>query len=502
MPARGASSLTTAFGNFAASVSGYSTYQLTDFGLAAGAYGLSLSGVRSVTLNAASGSGAHSFTLANWSGNAALNGAGSNNTFTNVPGPNTGGVSDVLSDSSLQVTGALQQTTGLSDIQTANLVGGKGTNSFDISSWTGGGSLTGPQSTANTLSATNDITLFTFADTLFQRTSHGDITLSGIQTANLTGGASANTFTATGWSGNANLDGKGGSDIYNLTVTGSGTGTVNVTDTGATGTDTLNVTANVPASKSTLVNSTGVRVGTQRVNYGTSGIEVLNVIGGTGGLTFNVQSTSASVSTTKVQTTGISNVINVGSTAGVTPASAGVVNTIVGAQSRRWRARYRQYRRHGRQLGADRRSYGHATDRAGPGSQGITYSGLALLNISLGAGLNTFNVQSTTNGTSTTVNAGAGNDTVNVLTTSSPLTVNTQAGTDTVNVSSNAPTNTGDIVGDCRSADDQRRQRHSHGQPQRHRQRRGDHQHADRLGVDIDRLWRERQPELCVAGGA
>ncbi len=109
-------------------------------------------------------------------------------------------------------------------------------------------------------------------------------------------------------------------------MTGIGTGIVNVANTGSTSADidTLNVTAD----RTTLVTSTTVRVGTQHANYTNSGIDVLNVIGGTGNLTFNVQSTSASVSTTTVRTTGNANVINVGSSAGVLPISAGNVGNI------------------------------------------------------------------------------------------------------------------------------------------------------------------------------
>ena len=425
-----------------------------------------MSGVQSVTLNAASASTANSFTLSSWSGNATLNGLGGNNTLAVVPNSTVGGVNDVLSDSSLQVTGGLTQSIGLNDIQTANLGGAsKGASSFDVSSWTGNGSLTG-YGAGNTVLAINDIAAFNLSDTILSRTGRGDMALSAIQIANLTGGASANTFTVSKWSGNGTLDGKEGGDTYNLTLAGTGTGTINVTDSGFTGTDTLNVTA----SRTTSVTSTSVRVGTQRVNYGTSGIEVLNVKGGTAGVgsvTFNVQSTNATVSTT-VETDGNSNVINVGSTAGVLPISAGVVSNILG---------------HLNLMGGgqDIANIDDSGDKSGQvgsltstqltglgmGPQGITYAALALLNIKLGSGGNTFTVANTASGTTTTVNSGTGSDTVNVTATSSPLTVNTQTGTDTVNVqaigaaaginagggndtinvSSNAPTNTGKLSG-------------------------------------------------------
>ncbi len=413
-------------------------------------YTLGLSGVPSVTLNAASA--ANSFTLEGWTGNATLNGHGATNTMYSSPAAGVGGLSYVLSNSSLQVTGSVTQTISLHDIQTADLTGSNyGANSFNVSSWTGNGALTG-QDDDNTLIATNDVANFTLSDTLFQRTGYGDIDLSGIQFANLTGGNSANTFTVSNWSGNASLDGKKGNNTFNLTLTGSGTGVVNIANTGSTSADidTLNVTAD----RTTLVTSTSVRVGTQHVNYGNSGIDVLNVIGGTGSLIFNVQSTSANVGTTTVRTAGNSNVIDVGSTAGLTPIAAGVLSNILGALNLVG----------GGQDTANVDDTGDASGRTGyltstqltglgMGSQGIAYSALALLNIKLGTGGNTFTIANTASGTTTTVNSGTGSDTVNVQATSGPATVNTGGGSNlnVVNAGSKEPM-TGGIVDNIQGA--------------------------------------------------
>jgi len=439
---KGSSSLSTAYHNFSASVSGYSTYQLSDYNLLAGNYALGLSGVRSVTLSAASSSAANSFTLANWSGNATLNGAGSNNTFTSVPGPTVGGVNDVLSNSSLQVTGGVTQTISLSDIQTANLVGSSnGASSFDVSSWTGNGSLTGRPGTTNTLSATNDVANFILSDTLLQRTAHRDMALSGIQVANLNGGPSANAFTVSSWSGTANLNGGEGSDTYNLTLSGSGTGTVNVADSGSTGIDTLKVTA----LKTTFVTSTSVKVGTQGVNYGTSGIEVLNVIGGTDSLTFNVQSTSSGVNATTVQTVGSSNVINVSSDAGTNNGNlAGIKGTLTvqGGSGSGNRLNVSDTGDSTASTTSTLSSTALTSTAFGTGGS-LSYSSLATLNVSMGGGGNSFTVANTASGTTTTVNSGTGNDTVNVQGALSSLTINAQAGNDTINVSSTSGTLSG-----------------------------------------------------------
>ena len=80
----------------------------------------------------------------------------------------------------------------------------------------------------------------------------------------------------------------------------------------------------------------------------------------------------------------------------------------------------------------------------GPG--GITYYNLALLNISLGAGNDTFDIYSTYVSTITSLYDGTGNDTVNVQTTNGPANIHTQAGTDTVNVGSLTPVIEGGIV--------------------------------------------------------
>src|SRR5204863_429999 len=101
------------------------------------------------------------------------------------------------------------------------------------------------------------------------------VTLNTIETANLTGGTSANTFTVTGWAGTANLDGAGGNDAYNITLIGSGSGIVNVSDTAGTA-DTVTVTGTSNAD-SISISAAAVTLGTEVVNY--SGAESLGVDG-------------------------------------------------------------------------------------------------------------------------------------------------------------------------------------------------------------------------------
>ena len=325
---KGKSQYSAPNGNFLLIASGYATYLFSDTALKSGSYVLGLNGLRSAILNAATAT-TNTFTLEGWSGSATLNGVGTTNTMNFKPSTTVTSVNYLLSNTALQVTGGVTQTITLNTIQTANLTGAiAGVNNYNITAWTGNGSLTGPVNTTNTLIATNDVD-FTLSNTLFTRTGgFGNMTLSGIQNATLTGGGSANRFTISGWTGNADLFGLEANDIYDLTLLGAGTGVINVTDAGSapppnTRFDILNITT----SNTTRVTSTSVRVGTQRVNY--TGIEFLNVTGAVNGLTYNVQSTGSAVSS-KVATTGNNNVINVSSTAGEQPVTPGNLNGILG----------------------------------------------------------------------------------------------------------------------------------------------------------------------------
>lgn len=99
---------------------------------------------------------------------------------------------------------------------------------------------------------------------------------------------------------------------------------------------------------------------------------------------------------------------------------------------------------------------------AGPQQQGITYSGLAGVNVFLAGGNSNFTVASTNSGTVTTINVLGGNQTINIQSTAagSATYVNTPGGVNVVNIGSQAPqmggtTNNiqGDLVvsgnGDC-----------------------------------------------------
>ncbi len=345
-------------------------------------------GTNVITLTESQSTQANTFTLAGDSWSGTLQGAGSNNTLVETTPPLVGGsVNYSLSDTSLAVTGGVTQTLTLTSIQTADLTGASTTsNTFNVSGWSGSGTLTGQSSAANLLVATDNSATFTLTNSLLGRTGDGNLTLAKIYSATLTGGAASNTFNVSNWSGTVTLDGAGGNDYYNLTLSGIGTGTFVVSDSGTTPGE-IN-TLNVTGSANMVITSTQVLVGAkQQVTY--SGIELLNVKGGVSGLVYYVQSTLATVTTT-LTTKGGSNTIDVGSTAGNTPGTPGLLDTIqgplvvVGG-------------------GTDTMNIDDTGDTSpgtltqtttsltglGMGTGGIQYQGLSVLNINLGRGGNT-----------------------------------------------------------------------------------------------------------------
>jgi hypothetical protein len=266
---------------------------------------------------------------------------------------------------------------------------------------------------------------FTLSDTALSRSTGGTITLNNITQANLTGGAGVNHFHVLNWSGTANLDGAGNSDTYQIDFQGSGSGIVNVTDTGsgppASNRDSLTVNGTA-GSDTVVIGSARIARGTEQVNY--SGVENVTVNGAlsqpaTAADTFNVTSTSVPTTVNAVSIAGGgSNVINVGSRA---PMAGGIVDNIKGALS---------------VVGAGSDTLnvddtGSTVAKAGTltattltglnmGTGGISYSGLSKLNINLGAGGATGNTFSITVAAgqnlpaTTTINGGASNkDSVN-----------------------------------------------------------------------------------------
>jgi hypothetical protein len=212
-----------------------------------------------------------------------------------------------------------------------------------------------------------------------------------------------------------------------LTVVGDGTATLNVDDTGSTvaRTGTLTPTA-----------LTGLNMGASGIAY--SGLANLNVNLGSGGNTFLINGTAATTSTALNSGTGVdtvnvlatggkttvntgggsnANVVNVGSTA---PATGGIVDNIQGALT---------VSGNGSDTTNvdDTGSTGQKTGTLTPttltglkmGGGGITYGGLATLNVRLGSGGstvpngpvgNTFTINDINSATRTSVDGGVSNN--------------------------------------------------------------------------------------------
>ncbi len=185
-----------------------------------------------------------------------------------------------------------------------------------------------------------------------------------------------------------------------LIIVGNDNDTVNVDDTGnATGqTGTLTAT--------TL---TGLGLGVSGVVY--TGLTELNINLGSGNDTFNVQSTNA-ITVTTINTGAGANVINVGSLA---PVTGGITNgiqgslVIVGSGNDTLNVDDT-----GNTSGQSGTLSATALTGLGMGASGLTYSGLAVLNLTLGSGNDNFTITGVTNTTRTTINGGAGTNNANL----------------------------------------------------------------------------------------
>ncbi len=172
------------------------------------------------------------------SGDDTLDGGPGNNTLIGGPGVDTvsetGDTSFTLTNTSLtRGTGEVEILDG---IEIMNLTGGVGVNAFNLTGWTGGGSINGADNPSNPANDTiiagadSDITL---TDTLLNiATSFGPISLNGIEIAVITDGPGSHTVDASGFSGVATLYGGDGSDTL---MGGSGPNTLY----GGLGNDTL-----------------------------------------------------------------------------------------------------------------------------------------------------------------------------------------------------------------------------------------------------------------------
>ena len=204
----------------------------TDFTLADNALttgdgmNLTLAAIGTATLTG--GAAANVFDLAGWTGKATLNGAG--NTDALIAERDA---SFVLADASLSITpadGSTARVWKLSGIEQAVLTGGTGNNPFNVSGWTGTGSLTGGGGSDTVVATKNtDMTLSSTALTAGSMS----MKLSGITLGALTANnTAARVIDASAFSGSS-------------TLIATGTGRTKLF--GGSGNDTLRVTGSGPA---------------------------------------------------------------------------------------------------------------------------------------------------------------------------------------------------------------------------------------------------------------
>jgi len=308
-------------------------------------------------------------------------------------------------------------------------------------------------------------------------------------TTNITTGGAADTVNIQRTGGATTVTNPGGIDTDNLgsnapatggvldnladpiTINGNGADNLNLDDTGSTASKTDGV----------LTSASLTGLGTAGVTY--HGVGVMDINLGSGGDTFVVQNTGATTTnitthstagsapesitvqndsgTTNIATgngteqvnirsTGVlssttvtagsgSNTFNLGSRA---PATGGSLDNLQGAIV---------LTGNGSQTVANLDDTGtavanktgqlNATSITGLGTGGVTYTGIGVLNISLGNHSNTFTIAATSGSTTTTITGGTGGDTFYVQSTAAgpSTTIDTGSGTNFVDVSSAAP---------------------------------------------------------------
>ena len=101
-------------------------------------------------------------------------------------------------------------TSVAAEIDTLTVDGLAGGDNFTVSALTRTATITG--SVADTVTAVNDVLAIGLSDSTLTRTGLGAVTITGIETANLTGGVGVNAFTVSSWTGTANLAGLPGND--------------------------------------------------------------------------------------------------------------------------------------------------------------------------------------------------------------------------------------------------------------------------------------------------
>lgn len=388
--------------------------------------------------NLTGGAGNNDFTVSDWRGTGTIDGAGGADSVTAANGGDF--ALDIILEIGPVLTRTGRELLALRNIEHANLIGGTSANHFTVSSWSGTAFLVGGGGIDEVIS-TNDAN-FTLSNSSLTRSTGGIFTLQGITMATLGGGAAANTFTVSGWSGLAQLKGAGGGDDYRITLNTVDAAVYNITDNGTSGTD--NLTVNGTAVRDTLtVRKDAVLRSSQAVNYG--GIEQLLVNAGGESDRVTVESTSTSlivnggtendtVSLNYATSLVLDPVTGLLTTVLSIPASvlvdgsfgtADILNVTFSSLGLAYNGALTSSRLTGNLLGVD----------------GLTYSNVERLNLNFNDAGDVLNVLSTDAAVTTTINTFGGADTVRLGKT----TVNNIRGPVTINAGAN-PSGTSDTV--------------------------------------------------------
>jgi Ca2+-binding RTX toxin-like protein len=165
------------------------------------------------------------------SGNDLLDGGPGNDDLNGGPGLDA--INETANTNFILTNHSLSRSTGefdtLDNIEVANLAGGTSANTFTLTGWTGSGNVRGLGGVDTVILAAD--ANFTLSDSMLSASPGLSMGLNSIENAILTGGAGANTFNASAFSGNVRLNGQEGDDTFL-----GGPGSENIQ--GGTGTDT------------------------------------------------------------------------------------------------------------------------------------------------------------------------------------------------------------------------------------------------------------------------
>lgn len=198
----GSGSLTAVAGDGTLNVTSNTSMTISDSLLNTAGKNIALSGLTNASLTG-TGTFVKTYAVQNWTGAITLD-----------AGPGTLDKLSVTQDSSLftLANGSLVVVGGpvvnFSNVEVVDLTGGNSNNTFDLSGYSARGKVTAG-SGDDTIVLTKDEATITLQDV---RVTAGTLLmdLSGVEIANLTGGASNNNFVVSTWSGTATIAGAGG----------------------------------------------------------------------------------------------------------------------------------------------------------------------------------------------------------------------------------------------------------------------------------------------------